>query len=445
MQSIERTYDISKYGFLPEKCETSLPANFSFMSNIVNYCLAENQIKGDMFRRVVEKGMPEYSDIVYDISQLTLEEKKYLYSIFSMICQRYIWCNGVKDAVNTLPKKIGYPWHLLSRDLGITPSLTHASVDLFNWKLIDSTKEFSLENIDTINSMTGRRDESWFYLIMIAIEGEVENLLIEFPNTPTFTIDQMTEFLKKWHSVLVKQTQIIKRMYENCDPAFFFNELRIYLSGSNNDNIVGKSVSVEGTDIQFAYVGGSAAQSSLIQAYDIMFDVHHTGSEKEFLDGQLQYMPGKHREYLAYLKTIPSIKTTIKNYNCKEINDRLDIEDLFDKCIDQLIAFNRVHASIINKYIMKFVMPHPVTIIIKSVINSFLPSNKNAHGVKGSGGTNPVIFVNNVIKNRRRTKFDQCDTVDHEKRDNTISFVQYGTYFGFCLLFVLIVFWLWQN
>ena len=51
----------------------------------------------------------------------------------------------------TIPESIAVPWYLVSQELGIPPVLTHAAVDLFNWKLKNPSLPFSLENIEPMN------------------------------------------------------------------------------------------------------------------------------------------------------------------------------------------------------------------------------------------------------------------------------------------------------
>jgi indoleamine 2,3-dioxygenase len=95
--------------------------------------------------------------------------------------------------------------------------------------------------------------------------------------------------------------RILKRMYEHCDPNVFYNDIRPFLAGSKNMAVAGlpKGVFYEegekGEDKgewRF-YSGGSNAQSSLIQFFDVVLGVEHslTGGAKGSTNGFLEVSP----------------------------------------------------------------------------------------------------------------------------------------------------------
>ena len=80
---------------------------------------------------------------------------------------------------------------------------------------------------------------------------------------------------------------LLERMYEKCDPNVFYHQLRPYLAGSKNMASAGLPNGVfydlgEGKGSWHQYSGGSNAQSSLIQAFDVFLGVEHfaTGDSK---------------------------------------------------------------------------------------------------------------------------------------------------------------------
>lgn len=63
---------------------------------------------------------------------------------------------------------------------------------------------------------------------------------------------------------------------ERCDPYVFYKKLRQILSGWNNNPVVPDGIIYEGvSDEPKKYNGGSAAQSSTIQAIDIALGIRH--------------------------------------------------------------------------------------------------------------------------------------------------------------------------
>lgn len=376
-------FDISDLGFLPSKCVNRLPKSFEFLNEIVEN-LPET-VSGNQFRKYFDS-LPEYKVNLHYITDLDDSECKYMYSVLCMIMNRYIWCTGVKDAQNysNIPQIIGIPLYQVSQRLGISLSLTHSAVNLWNW--IIKTKEFNLDNIEVINTMTGNESESWFYKVMIAIEGNGGKMLKEILEMNEVSdIEKPASFtlsLLNLSNNINVSTKIIKRMYEKCDTNFFFNNLRIYLSGSDNDNLP-KGIQIDlssiGKDMLCVkYKGGSAAQSSLIQVYDKLLGIKHNKS-KDFLIEMHNYMPNAHKQYLNAIKPIDSYVL--------HAQDR-ELTDAYNKCIFSLENFRKSHLSLVKHYIMRHIKPK-------------INQDNNAHGTKGSGGTDPINFLSEIINNTK--------------------------------------------
>lgn len=377
-------YDISTLGFLPECCVQTLPKSFAFLQDTIDNL--SDEISGSNFRKYITT-LPNYDIKLHSTADLTFGECKYLYSILAMIMNRYIWCTGGKDANNysDLPQIIGIPLFEVSEKLGITMVLTHAAVDLWNWRYKNDSETFCLDNIEVINSMTGNISESWFYKIMIAIEGNGGKLLNElFIISKQNDLEKLNDFLIRLESNLAESVKIIKRMYDHCDPSYFFNQIRIYLSGSINDSLP-NNVKVDLTPIGkgiliLKYNGGSAAQSTLIQVYDNFLGVTHEGETKQFLEKMRLYMPKAHTDFLYQINSIKDIVLS---------SDDKNLIISYNKCVDKLNSFRCAHLGLVQAYIMRFIAKN---------------DDSNVHGAKGSGGTNPEEFcrdvINDVVKNK---------------------------------------------
>lgn len=381
MSKLEQ-FDISSKGFLPEECVIKLPLNLEFYQQVFDN-LSEAVSSGPEFRQIVDR-LPKYNEELYDVLKLSRGEKKFMYSFLSIVCHRYIWCNGLKNAIDRLPAEIGLPWWQVSKDLGLATVLTHAAVDLYNWHLINPKENLSLDNLETNLTMTGTQSESWFYLVMITIEGIGGRLLEEILDLPDYFKSKnnlaIENFLLNFHSILIELTKIIKRMYEKCQQDVF-NQIRIYLAGSQNDNLP-NGLTIDGLkDEVLRYTGGSAAQSTLIQVYDAVIGIQHHGHSKKFLDGQRLYMPKKHCKYLQTVENQDSLRQYILNSNHSTLTN------IYNDCVNQLMKFRQAHLGLIHSYIIKF-----------TGSQNQQTEDKNAHGTKGSGGTNPVEFLADVIK-----------------------------------------------
>lgn len=85
----------------------------------------------------------------------------------------------------------------------------------------------------------------------------------------------------------------LQRMYEKCGPSVFFHEIRPFLAGSMNMATAGLP---NGLFYDFGggqgewrqYSGGSNAQSSLIQTFDIFLGVEHSATGEVKSNGAVQ-------------------------------------------------------------------------------------------------------------------------------------------------------------
>jgi indoleamine 2,3-dioxygenase len=422
METLINEFMVSVLGFLPEQCCNGIESNPNLnWINEIAQVMSEN-ISGDSIGEYVDS-IPDYDADIHSIEELTEGELQFAYSILTMLDNRYRWAKGVEHVKNVassgdviIPRNYGVVLYQICEKLGIAFALTHAGVDLWNWHLIDESQPFSLDNIDTNYTMTGNDSEKWFYKVMIAIEGvggqalpylfECINLIRQASSGEVDTDDVNTKI--EWILELVNNyietcVGIIKRMYENCDPNFFFNHLRIYLSGTINDNLPNNAkLDLEGNGeyITIAFKGGSAAQSTLIQVFDTFLGIKHEYEKKDdsdspcgaFLKDMHKYMPSKHVQFLdlfdddiyrAYIMSQPEL---VASYN---------------KCVNSLARFRRAHLGLVRKYIMKF------------ITNDTADSNNNAHGAKGSGGTNPYEFCGGLINDTDNAKLPESKCPFH--------------------------------
>lgn len=96
-------------------------------------------------------------------------------------------------------------------------------------------------------------------------------------NNSAIVIDALTKF----HICIKELGEILKRMNERCDPKVFYNEIRPFLAGSKDMAVAGLPNGVfyeegDGLGEWRQYSGGSNAQSSLIQFFDVILGVQHS-------------------------------------------------------------------------------------------------------------------------------------------------------------------------
>jgi len=278
----------------------------------------------------------------------TCQEQRFAYVVLSMIANSYLRLKKT-GKTNVLPRNLAVPLWNIAKTIGISPVVTHAGLDLWNYKLIDDTKPFEVENLSQLVSFTGSDDEKYFCCIMTEIEHIgtiVYDKLISIKDLiKKDDVDGIINILKMFSENILNITKALDKMFTGCRPDYFFNVIRPYLAGWQNEGLIFEGVSDEVTH----YKGGSAAQSSLIQLFDIVLGVYH---ESPFFAEMRNYMPKTHREILEKLaEEMDEFK--LSDYVYESPNDSL--RDIYKKCVDLLAKFRAKHMEIAHKYITKMI------------------------------------------------------------------------------------------
>lgn len=169
----------------------------------------------------------------------------------------------------------------------MTPTSTYAAENLWNFRQIDPSQSIEdPDNFSALTSFTDSKDESWFLAIPAAIEARGAPIIpLILKAFDAVSLDQSDELLACLHAIqghMKALTAMLPRMYEKCNPDYFFKEIRPFLAGTIGAKLP-RGVFYEQGDGSGEYVlhgGPTAAQSSLFHLLDIAFGVKHrpTGS-----------------------------------------------------------------------------------------------------------------------------------------------------------------------
>jgi indoleamine 2,3-dioxygenase len=257
---------------------------------------------------------------------------------------------------------------------------TYAGVCLWNFKpIFPEIGIYNLENLSTLATFTGSLDESWFYLVSVAIEaqgGSTIPLMLDAIKAARENDSlAVTVCLQEFAEILDELGTLLERMYENCDPHVFYHRIRPFLAGSKNmaeaglPNGVVFDTGAGNDDPYVQYGGGSNAQSSLIQFFDIILGIEHrpTGSQKSsdsstdseaegptprpsnhgFIYEMRSYMPGPHRRFLQDVSSVANIREYVE---CHRSNHTLSVA--FDACLFMLRSLRDKHIRLVSRYII---------------------------------------------------------------------------------------------
>lgn len=287
------------------------------------------------------------------------------YSLLCFIAHAYIW--GADEPADRLPPSLSVPLLAIAARLELPPVATYAAVCLWNFKpLFPDEPIDNLENLATLNTFTGSIDESWFYLVSVAIEARgapvLSLMLAAMAAARRDDSPAVARGLRAFAERLTDLTTLLQRMHESCDPVIFYHRIRPFLAGSKNMAEAGLPRGVvyddgSGTQTHRQYSGGSNAQSSLIQFFDIALGIHHrpTGDaasdrpapSHNFIQDMRKYMPGSHARFLDDVSRVANIREYVEH----RTGDR-DLCLAYDACLAMLSAFRDRHIAIVTRYII---------------------------------------------------------------------------------------------
>ncbi|KAM7218321.1 Indoleamine 2,3-dioxygenase [Rhypophila decipiens] len=345
LQALLPRFDVTGNGFLPDRVPLSrLPDPYyapweSLIQSLASH-IQDNTIRDHI------NNLP-----VLALDRLhTEDERRRAYLILTFFAHGYIW--GGAEPADVLPPPVTVPLLRLSDILGLPPTATFASFNLWNFTCSHPSADFTdVDSLDALHTFTGTRDESWFYMVSVAIEAQgayiipillqgldaLQSLISSEPHPPkdpTWKAHQAailcaTKSLVELSTCIAKMGHILDKMHAKCDPHTFYHRIRPFLAGSKNMAAAGLPLGVfydEGPAEsqtrkgQYRQLrGGSNGQSSLIQFLDIILGVEHSSSGNSQPESDItelkgpsekttsfhqevrSYMPRRHREFLEYV------------------------------------------------------------------------------------------------------------------------------------------------
>lgn len=359
MSSLYQEYLISpRHGFLPEIEPLLRLPRYYVAWDELGYNLPDI-VTADILKKEVDK-LPIISPDKLG-SHLAYERAMMVLSFIS-----HAYLNDPNEPRKILPEALAVPWSKVANRLDRPPVLSHASAVLHNWSLIYPDQPISLNNLAVLQRYRGGIDEAWFFLVTVMIEYQGARLInntLQCFDVITSDVDQSLMLLDQITEGVKDITTTLGRMVEQCDPHVFYTQTRPFLA--TLDSVVYEGVSTEPQH----WLGGSAAQSSLIQMLDIAFGVTHKEEKSSaFLVLMRAYMPLQHRIFLEYLESIPNLKSLAQHDNQLEKISEIHTE---------LLNFRGEHLKIFHRYIAA-------------------QSKKVGPGDTGTGGTDAGEFLKQV-------------------------------------------------
>ncbi|NXF93598.1 I23O2 dioxygenase, partial [Eubucco bourcierii] len=332
-----------EFGFLLPHPLTELPAPYTPWMEIAQDL--PQLISSRQLRARVQQ-MPQLST-----QQLRGHEELHLaHLVLSFITMGYLWQEGEEGTVKVLPRNLAVPFWEVSQTLGLPPILSHADFVLANWRRKNPGGPLEMENLDTIISLPGGESLRGFILVTFLVEKAAVPGIKAIVQAIHGILQQDEESLHKALQQLAEaiedMSQALKQMHDHVDPAVFYAVIRIFLSGWKDNPAMPEGLIYEGVaEEPLRYSGGSAAQSSVLHAFDELLGIRHGQHSSAFLQRMRDYMPPPHRAFVEEIHRAPSLRQVVLS------SGSVRLRTAFNRCVSALVDFRSYHIIIVTKYI----------------------------------------------------------------------------------------------
>ena len=343
-------------GFLPEHDPLRrLPAEFDAWEQLAGE-LPKLLVTDQTRQRV--KSMPELDPTPLNSDADRERKLDRAMLLLSYIGHAYVWGEGADEvnAAQSIPANLARPWHAVSEMLGRPPILSYASYALHNWYRPDPDRKIEVGNIALLQNFWGGADEEWFVLIHVAIEyqatGALTNLIPAQEAAAREDWPALTNHLRQIADSCDEMYKTLCDMPIMCDPHTYFRRVRPYIFGWKNNPALPNGMTYEGVDAYDGkgqlFRGETGAQSSIVPALDAVLNVEHAPDPlRDYLMEMRNYMPPKHRAFIAHLENNHPIRPAVERLGNAELTEQ------FDRCAKRLADFRAKHYEYAASYIHK--------------------------------------------------------------------------------------------
>jgi indoleamine 2,3-dioxygenase len=253
----------------------------------------------------------------------------------------------------------------------------------------------------------------------------------------------VTSYLLDLADCIAELGILLERMHEKCDPYVFCYQIRPFLAGSKNMTSAGLKNGVfydegNGQGRWHQYSGGSNAQSSLLQFFDIILGVEHRApgyspakivetpvGENPFIQVQCRhpapkanitnqgsqqqmrkYMPGPHNRFLTWLSTHSTVRPYILTFSPNH-----KIVMAYNSAVAAFAGFRDKHLKLVARYIIApsrnpkgpsspLGERRPSSLNLASATKSNVDEPEKGHA-QGTGGTALIPFLKQTREETR--------------------------------------------
>ncbi|XP_064224907.1 indoleamine 2,3-dioxygenase 2 isoform X2 [Aotus nancymaae] len=375
--SLERYHISEEYGFLLPDSLKELPDHYRPWMEIANKLT--QLIDAHQLRVHVDK-MPLLSCQFLKGHR----EQRLAHLVLSFLTMGYVWQEGEEQPAKVLPRNLALPLVEVSRNLGLPPILVHSDLVLTNW-----TKRDPDGNLETIISFPGGESLHGFILVTVLVEKAAVpgiKALVQAMNAILQPSQEaLLQALMQLRLSIQDITKALGRMHDYVDPDIFYAVIRIFLSGWKDNPAMPAGLMYEGVSKEpLKYSGGSAAQSTVLHAFDEFLGIRHSKESADFLYRMRDYMPPSHKAFVEDIHSAPSLRDYILS------SGQEYLLTAYNQCLQALAELRSYHITVVTKYI--------ITAAAKGKCGkpNHLPGPPQALEDRGTGGTAVMSFLKSV-------------------------------------------------
>lgn len=265
--------------------------------------------------------------------------------LFCHFANAWVWGDVEPDL--RIPAPIAVPLCALSERLRRPPIAHYASMTLTNWQLIDPALPLSIDNARTQVQFLGGVDEDWFFIASMGVELAGAPLLAITAETVNTSVngsdDELATELGAFIDGMRAVHASLHRIREWCDPATYYLRVRPYVTGWPAPGVIYDGVS----ETPRKLLGGSAAQSSLLQSFDAMLGLAHPDNPAGgYLRTVRNYMPPLHRSFVEDMERDSRVRERVQT-------GAAHLRTAYNAAIEEIRLFRDAHMQLAHDFILR--------------------------------------------------------------------------------------------
>lgn len=303
---------------------------------------------------------------VLDVNALQTDgERERALLLLSHFANGWVWGGPAPDL--RIPAAVSIPLCALAASLGRPPIAHYASMTLNNWQLVDADAPLSVDNARTQVQFLGGVDEDWFFIASMGVELAGAPLLPHVADADVVSREgsdeELTVLLDALAEGMTGVQTALQRIREWCDPGTYYLRVRPFLAGWPDPGVLYEGVH----DEPRKYLGGSAAQSSLMQVLDALLGLAHAEAPAgKYLRAIRAYMPPLHRAFVEDIERDARVRE-------RALGGSAPLRAAYNTALDQMATFRELHMQLARDFIIR-------------------PSGAT-HDPQGTGGTALTSFL----------------------------------------------------